>query len=246
MSMTEKMPWALVTGASGEIGQAIGTYLAEAGVPLYLHYNRSEHKLERLVHLCSERAVPCVKLQADLRDPGQIAAMFGQMSAPPLLVVNNASADHVGLFTDVSVETFDELVAMNVRSAFLVCQAALPAMLRERYGRIVNVSSIWGLTGGSCEVLYSLTKGAINTFTKALAKEMAPNGITVNAVAPGAIRGGMMERFSPDEVEMIADEIPANRLGDPREVAAVVRFLLSADASYVTGQIISPNGGWYT
>ncbi|MGN7470159.1 elongation factor P 5-aminopentanone reductase [Brevibacillus sp. SAFN-007a] len=244
--MTENIPWALVTGASGEIGQAIAACLAEAGVPLYLHYNRSENKLDRLVQLCQERAVPCVKLQADLRDPGQIAAMFGQMPSPPLLVVNNASADHVGLFTDVSVETFDELVALNVRSAFLVCQAALPAMLRERYGRIVNVSSIWGLTGGSCEVLYSLTKGAINTFTKALAKEMAPNGITVNAVAPGAIRGGMMERFSPDEVEMIADEIPANRLGDPREVAAVVRFLLSADASYVTGQIISPNGGWYT
>lgn len=242
----KETPWALVTGASGEIGQAIGTYLAEAGVPLYLHYNRSENKLDSLVQLCQEHDVPCVKLQADLRDPGQIAAMFEQMSSPPLLVVNNASADHVGLFTDVSVETFDELVATNVRSAFLVCQAALPAMLRERYGRIVNVSSIWGLTGGSCEVLYSLTKGAINTFTKALAKEMAPNGITVNAVAPGAIRGGMMERFSPDEVELIADEIPANRLGDPREVAAVVRFLLSADASYVTGQIISPNGGWYT
>lgn len=244
--MMEKTPWAFISGASGEIGQAIGTYLAEAGVPLYLHYNRSESKLDRLVQLCQERNVPFCKLQADLREPAQIAAMFAQMPSPPLLIVNNASADHVGLFTDVSVEMFDELVAMNVRSAFLVCQAALPAMLRERYGRIVNVSSIWGLTGGSCEVLYSLTKGAINTFTKALAKEMAPNGITVNAVAPGAIAGGMMARFSPDEVEMIAEEIPANRLGDPREVAAVVRFLLSADASYVTGQIISPNGGWYT
>ncbi|TGV06577.1 SDR family NAD(P)-dependent oxidoreductase, partial [Mesorhizobium sp. M00.F.Ca.ET.186.01.1.1] len=121
MDKMEKTPWAFISGASGEIGQAIGTYLAEAGVPLYLHYNRSESKLDRLVQLCQERNVPFCKLQADLRDPAQIAAMFAQMPSPPLLIVNNASADHVGLFTDVSVEMFDELVAMNVRSAFLVC-----------------------------------------------------------------------------------------------------------------------------
>jgi 3-oxoacyl-[acyl-carrier protein] reductase len=171
--------------------------------------------------------------------------MFQAMPVAPLLLVNNASADNVGLFTDVSPEMFDELVALNVRSAYFVTQAAVGAMLRERYGRIVNISSVWGLTGGSCEVLYSLTKGAVNAFTKALAKELAPNGITVNAVAPGAIQGGMMERFSPEELEMIAAEIPAGRLGTPAEVAAVVRFLLTAEASYLTGQIISPNGGWY-
>ncbi|NQF14317.1 SDR family oxidoreductase [Brevibacillus sp. HB1.3] len=242
----QETPWALITGASGEIGQAIGAYLIDAGVPLYLHYNRNKEKLEPLVQKCQERGIPFSILQADLRDPQQIAAMFAQMQAAPLLIVNNASVDDVGLFTDVTVEKFDELLALNVRSVFLVCQAAVPAMLRARYGRIVNISSIWGLTGGSCEVLYSMTKGAINTFTKALAKEMAPNGITVNAVAPGAIAGGMMERFAPDEMEMIAEEIPANRLGQPYEVAAVVRFLLSADSSYVTGQVISPNGGWYT
>ncbi|UED77413.1 elongation factor P 5-aminopentanone reductase [Brevibacillus sp. DP1.3A] len=242
----QETPWALITGASGEIGQAIAAYLIDTGVPLYLHYNRNIEKLEPLVQKCQEQGVPCGILQADLRDPQQIAAMFAQMQVAPLLIVNNASVDDVGLFTDVTVEKFDELIALNVRSAFLVCQAAVPAMLRARYGRIVNISSIWGLTGGSCEVLYSMTKGAVNTFTKALAKEMAPNGITVNAVAPGAIAGGMMERFAPDEMDMIAEEIPANRLGQPYEVAAVVRFLLSADSSYVTGQVISPNGGWYT
>lgn len=244
--MNQEAPWALITGASGEIGQAIGACLAEAGVPLYLHYHQAEAKLESLVHTCHTLGVPVCKLQADLRDPSQISAMFQSMPVAPLLIVNNASIDHVGLFSDVSVGMFDEMVALNVRSSFLVSQAALPAMLRARYGRIVNVSSIWGMTGGSCEVLYSLTKGAVNTFTKALAKEMAPNGITVNAVAPGAIQGGMMQRFSPDELEMIAEEIPANRLGRPEEVAAVVRFLLTREASYVTGQIISPNGGWYT
>ncbi|MFD2371370.1 elongation factor P 5-aminopentanone reductase [Brevibacillus sp. GCM10020057] len=244
--MHQQTPWALVTGASGEIGQAIAANLAHAGVPLYLHYHQSGHKLAGLLQLCQQLGVPASPVQADLRDPAQIAAMFGQLPVAPLLIVNNASVDHVGLFSDVTVAQFDELVAANVRSAFLVSQAGLSAMLRERYGRIVNITSIWGLTGGSCEVLYSLTKGAVNSFTKALAKEVAPNGITVNAVAPGAIAGGMMERFSPDEVAAIAEEIPANRLGSPAEVASVVRFLLSREASYVTGQIISPNGGWYT
>lgn len=244
--MNPQSPWALVTGASGTIGLAIAEALARVGIPLYLHYNRSGEKLIPLLQRCQELGVPAVTLQADLRYPEQISHMFQQMQVPPLLIVNNASADHVGLFTDVTIPQFDELMALNVRSSFLVTQLALPAMLRERYGRIVNITSVWGLTGGSCEVLYSLTKGALNTFTKALAKEMAPNGITVNAVAPGAIQGGMMERFSPDEVEAIADEIPANRLGKPEEVASVVRFLLSGEASYVTGQIISPNGGWYT
>lgn len=244
--MNQQKPWAFVTGASGSIGQAISISLAQAGVPLYLHYNKSGEKLEPVLQFCRQHGVPALPIQADLRDPQQIAAMFRHMHIPPLLLVNNASADHVGLFSDVSLELFDEMIAVNVRSAFLVSQAALPAMLRERYGRIVNISSIWGMTGGSCEVLYSLTKGAINAFTKALAKELAPNGITVNGVAPGAISGGMMERFSPDEVEAIAEEIPMNRLGSPAEVAAVVRFLLSPEASYLTGQIISPNGGWYT
>ncbi|MGG4496693.1 elongation factor P 5-aminopentanone reductase [Brevibacillus reuszeri] len=244
--MHQGTPWALITGSSGEIGQAIAVCLAEVGVPLYLHYHQAESKIDALVQKCQTLGVSAGKLQADLRDPAQITAMFEAMPIAPLLIVNNASVDHVGLFSDVSVEMFDEMMHINVRSSFLVSQAAVPAMLRERYGRIVNVSSIWGMTGGSCEVLYSLSKGAINTFTKALAKELAPNGITVNAVAPGAIEGGMMQKFSADELAMIAEEIPASRLGRPEEVAAVVRFLLTREASYVTGQIISPNGGWYT
>ncbi|MCK9905551.1 SDR family oxidoreductase, partial [Frankia sp. Cpl3] len=229
-----------MTGASGEIGHAISMALAESGVPLYLHYHQADSKLEPVLQFCQERGLPAYPVQADLRDVAQIERLFTQLPVSPLLVVNNASIDHVGLFTDISPLMFDELIAVNVRSAFFVSQYALPAMLRAQFGRIVTISSIWGMAGGSCEVLYSLTKGALNTFTKALAKEVAPNQITVNAVAPGAIEGGMTNRFSPEELDTVREEIPVGRLGKPAEVASLVRYLLSAEAGYVTGQIISP------
>lgn len=240
------MPWALVTGASGEIGQAIAFELAAQGVPLYLHYFRSPHKLEPILAFCQERGVPVIALHADLRDVQAIAGMFEQMAIKPLFLVNNASVDHVGLVQDVNPALFDELLATNVRSTFFVTQTALPWLLREQFGRIVNISSIWGITGASCEVLYSLTKGAIISYTKALAKEVARSGITVNAVAPGAVEGGMMEKFTPYELQEIAEEIPAGRLGKPSEIASLVSYLLLGNAGYLTGQVISPNGGWHT
>ncbi|WP_134686270.1 elongation factor P 5-aminopentanone reductase [Brevibacillus migulae] len=244
--MGRETPWAFISGASGEIGQAIALALADQGVPLFLHYHQSGHKLEPVLQYCRERSVPAYPIQADLRDLTQIQTIFDMLPVKPLLLVNNSSVDHVGLFTDITPEQFEELVNINVRSAFFLTQAAVKPMIQQGYGRIVNLSSIWGLTGGSCEVLYSLTKGAINSFTKALAKELAPSGITVNAVAPGAVEGGMMRRFSPEEVEQISQEIPVGRMGLSTEVASLVSYLLSPQSGYVTGQIISPNGGWYT
>ncbi|WP_139488912.1 elongation factor P 5-aminopentanone reductase [Brevibacillus dissolubilis] len=239
-------PWALITGASGEIGQAIGFALAQRGIPLYLHYNSAGDKLEPLLAYCRESGLPAFALQADLSDVQAIYQLFEAMPVKPLLVVNNASVDHFGLITDVSPQLFDHLVNVNVRSAFFISQAASQAMIREGFGRIVNISSIWGQTGSSCEVLYSLTKGAILSFTKALAKELGPSHITVNAVAPGAVAGGMMNKFSPEDIQSISEEIPLGRLGKPEEVASAVAYLLSPEAGYITGQVISLNGGWYT
>jgi 3-oxoacyl-[acyl-carrier protein] reductase len=244
--MGRETPWAFISGASGEIGQAIALTLADQGIPLYLHYHQSGHKLDAILQYCEQRNVPAHPLQADLRDLAQIQAVIDMLPVKPLLLVNNSSIDHYGLFTDVTPTDFEELVNVNVRSAFFLSQAVVKGMIQQGYGRIVNLSSIWGLTGGSCEVLYSLTKGAVNSFTKALAKELAPSGITVNAVAPGAVEGGMMRRFGTEEVDLITQEIPLGRMGTGMEIASLVAYLLSPQAGYVTGQIISPNGGWYT
>lgn len=244
--MYQQTPWALVTGASGELGQEISLALARQNIPLYLHYHQGEQRLQPVLAECARLGVPAYPIQADLGDPKQIITLFAQLPIKPLLLVNNAGIDHFGLVSEVSPELFDQLIAVNVRSLFFVTQQALPAMLHARFGRIVNVSSIWGQTGSACEVLYSLTKGAILSYTKALAKEVALNGITANAVAPGAIEGGMMRRFSDEEREMICEQIPAGRLGQATEVASLVNYLLSAEAGYITGQVVSANGGWYT
>ncbi|QDX94917.1 SDR family oxidoreductase [Brevibacillus laterosporus] len=243
--MEDKQAWALVTGASGEIGQAIAKKLADESIPLYLHYNKQVEKINVLLSYCQKKDVPAIALQADLSQPEAVTSMFTQMPIKPLYIINNASIDHVGLVNDVTPALFDELVRVNMGSCFFVSQQGLPAMLQARFGRIVTISSIWGETGAACEVLYSMTKGAILSFTKALAKEVALNHITVNAVSPGAVSGGMMDRFTSEEKEDLCEEIPMGRLGQPEEVAAAVSFLLQKEAGYITGQTVSVNGGWH-
>jgi len=133
-----------------------------------------------------------------------------------------------------------------LKGAFLTTQQFMKPMIRQKYGRIINVSSIWGISGASCEVVYSTAKGGINAFTKALAKELAPSGVTVNAVAPGAVDTQMMAGFDTSEKTAIENEIPVGRFGQPHEIASLVYFLALPESGYITGQIISPNGGWYT
>ncbi|MNP50790.1 3-oxoacyl-[acyl-carrier-protein] reductase FabG [compost metagenome] len=135
---------------------------------------------------------------------------------------------------------------INLKSVFLCTQIFIPHMISQRFGRIINVSSVWGITGASCEVAYSASKGGVNAFSKALAKELAPSGVTVNAVAPGAVKTDMMADFNAEELRLIEQEIPVGRLGNPEEISSLVYFLALPESGYITGQVISPNGGWLT
>lgn len=239
--------WALVTGASGGIGSAISKKLAEQGYHLYLHYRKGKEEVDQLKVECERLGSYAICLQADLESVGNLEDMISQIGRTPEILINNAGLTHYGLFAETKLSDIEQLYRINVRAPFLLAQKFTPFMVRRGFGRIINISSIWGLTGASCEVLYSMTKGALLAFTKALAKELAPSGITVNAVVPGAIEGDLLHRqFAREELESIASEIPMGRLGKPEEIASLVCYLLQPDAEYITGQVISPNGGWYT
>ena len=158
-------------------------------------------------------------------------------------MVNNAGVSHIGLLSDLSLDEWNLLIQTNLTSVFCCCKHAVPNMVRNQYGRIINISSVWGIAGASCEVAYSASKGGVNAFTKALAKELAPSNISVNAIACGVVDTRMNQHFSTEEQQKLAEEIPAGRFGTPKETAQLAAFLASAPA-YLTGQIISLDGGW--
>jgi 3-oxoacyl-[acyl-carrier protein] reductase len=150
------------------------------------------------------------------------------------------------MLADVTEEEWDQVMNINLRGMFLCTQLFMSHMVNQKYGRIINVSSIWGISGASCEVLYSTAKGGVNAFTKSLAKELAPSGVTVNAVAPGVVETTMNNNLNPQEKQALKDEIPAGRFAQPDEIASLVYFIALPESGYITGQIISPNGGWLT
>ncbi|ATH91481.1 3-ketoacyl-ACP reductase [Bacillus glycinifermentans] len=238
---------ALVTGASGGIGQSICEKLAQSGFDLLLHYNTNEKAAVSLSgRLSNTYRIQTEIIQSDLSDPGGAAAVSACIGGRALdAVVLNSGQSYRGLVTDMTDEEAHEMVQLHVTSPFTLTRNVLPAMIRRKAGAIVAITSIWGETGASCEVLYSMTKGAQHSFVKALAKELAPSGIRVNAVSPGAVKTNMMSGFSDKEEDMIAEDIPMGRLAKPDEVADAVQFLLSEKASYITGQILSVNGGWH-
>lgn len=239
--------WALVTGASGGIGSAIAIALARQGYYLYLHYRNGLDEILQVKKSCEELGVHTVILQANLEEVSEIKQLIEHMGRMPEVLINNAGATHYGMFTETHLEDVELLYKINVRAPFLLAQKLCPSMIRRKFGRVINISSIWGMTGASCEVLYSMTKGAMLSFTKALAKELAPSGVTVNSVVPGAIEGKLLrQQFSKEDLDLVTTEIPMGRLGKPEEIASLVSYLLQPEAEYITGQVISPNGGWYT
>ncbi|PZE22390.1 elongation factor P 5-aminopentanone reductase [Paenibacillus xerothermodurans] len=239
----------LVTGGSRGIGAAIAERFASVGMNVVIHYLQSHEAANETARTCMQHGAKVLTATADLRSKEQIVRLhekLQQHDMVPDILVNNAGIAHYGLLSDVSEEQWDDVMSVNLKGTFLTTQHFMQSMISEKYGRIINVSSIWGISGASCEVIYSTAKGGINAFTKALAKELAPSGVTVNAVAPGAVDTDMMGNFNSAEKEAIEQEIPAGRFAHPNEIASLVYFLALPESGYITGQIISPNGGWLT
>lgn len=234
---------ALITGASRGIGAAIAEALAGAGCNVRLVCRTQIETLEALAQSLQDRChILAQAYQADVGDAASVEALFASFP-PPQIIINNAGISRIGTLTQTSAQDWDALLSTNLTGVCNVCRAAVPGLL-ARGGRILNISSVWGLVGASCEVAYSATKGGLNAFTRALAKELAPSGIPVNAIACGAIDTDMNRaHFSDAELDVLAEEIPAGRLGQPQEVAQLVLLLLQAPV-YLTGQIISFDGGW--
>lgn len=239
------MKYALITGASGGIGSAIAEKLAQDGYSLYLHYNKNEQKINELKKTLSQYGVEIKTVCADLSNSQGVSILLDAISHNVDVLVHNSGESIYGLITDLDDATIARQVQLHLTSPISITKALLPAMISRKNGRIIFITSIWGQTGASCEVLYSSLKGAQNTFVKALAKEVAPSGILVNGIAPGAIDTKMLQDFSDDDLEVLKEDIPLGRLGTPSEIADTVSFLISAKATYITGQIISVNGGWY-
>lgn len=234
---------ALVTGASRGIGRAIAEALAGEGYRLYLTCRHSEKELTHLSHHLSETChVECTPILADMGDPQAVDQVFAQINELTLLV-NNAGISHVGLLHEMSTEEWQAVMDVNLNALFYTCRLAIPLMLKRHAGKIVNISSVWGNTGASMEVAYSASKGGVNAFTRALAKELAPSGIQVNAIACGVIDTDMNRCFSVEDLEALRAEIPADRIGQPSEVAKLLLSLVNAPA-YLTGQVVTLDGGW--
>ncbi|MCG7407428.1 3-oxoacyl-ACP reductase FabG [Paenibacillus sp. ACRRX] len=237
----------LITGGSRGIGAAIAERFASVGMRIVIHYLEAHEAANEVARRCIALGSEVMTISADLRSKEQLRRMKEKLDAEgfvPDIVVNNAGVSYYGLFTDVTEEEWDECMAINLKGTFMCSQLFVPHMIRQRYGRIINVSSVWGIAGASCEVMYSAAKGGINAFTKALAKELAPSGVTVNAVAPGAVDTDMMKHLDEEERISLQAEIPAGRMANPDEIASLIYFLALPESSYITGQIISPNGGW--
>ncbi|PEA54537.1 3-ketoacyl-ACP reductase [Bacillus pseudomycoides] len=233
--------FALVTGGSGGIGSAVVRRLVKDGYAVYVHYNQGEKRVQQL----EQELKDIIPVQANLSEIDGASELWSQIHHPIETIVYAAGQSIFGLTTDVTEEQLNGMVELQVKNVYKLVSFALPSMIRNRSGNIVVISSIWGQIGASCEVLYSMVKGAQNSYVKALAKEVALSGVRVNAIAPGAIETEMMRVFSNEEKQEIAEEIPLGRLGVAEEVANTVAFVVSSQASYITGQIIGVNGGWH-
>lgn len=237
----------LITGSSRGIGRATAILFAENNYNVVINYNKSEKEANDLYNLLKEKGLSVRIFKADVSKRHEVNAMvnfcigeFGKID----VLINNAGISRDKLFTDITDEDWDEMMAVNLNSVFYTTQKALQYMIPEHSGKIINISSIWGMVGGSYEVHYSTSKAAIIGMTKALAKELGPSNIQVNCIAPGVIQTDMLNNVNQETLDILRDETPLIKLGTPEDIANCALFLADDKSNFITGQVISPNGGF--
>ena len=227
----------VITGGSRGIGAAAVELFAAQGHRVYFLYEKEHDRAKEVVHRTGATAICC-----DVADEAAVNAAFHQIGTVDVLV-NNAGICYYGLMSQMTEDQWNRIFDVNVKGIFHCVKAAMPGFLQNHRGCIINVSSMWGRTGSSCEAAYSATKGAVIALTKALAKEVGPSGIRVNCIAPGAIATRMNDNLDEEAVALLREETPLGRMGTPEEIAKAIAFLALEDSAFTTGQVLSPNGG---
>lgn len=241
------MKTAIITGGATGIGKAITSVLASNGYNVVVCYNKSESKATSLCETINSLGYTSLPFQCDVTDSKNVKLLF-QFTSDNFgsvdLLVCNAGIAQQKLFTNITDGDWDDMINTNLTGCFNCCREASRYMVKNHSGCIINISSMWGLTGASCEVHYSASKAGVIGLTKALAKELGPSGIRVNCIAPGVIKTDMLSSFSEDDLKTLAGETPLCRLGEPQDIAEAVLFLASEKASFITGQTLSVDGGF--
>lgn len=246
-SNARKKETIFITGGSRGIGRASALRMAKPGRNIALLYRQHEEEAREVAALCREKGADTLLLQTDVSDFDQLSRAFSQVNRTfggVDVLVNNAGVSTYGLVQDISPLEWDRVFSVNVNGYFYTTKLAIPHMVDRKWGRIINISSVWGMVGASCESLYAATKGAIIAFTKSCARELAYSGITCNCIAPGMVDTPMMNDLDEESIRVVLSEIPLGRMVGPEEVALWVDHFASREAEATTGQVISPNGGW--
>lgn len=237
------MQTALITGASRGIGSEIARQLAKNGFRVIVNYNASERDAQSLIlELNNTNSMKCIAVQADVSDRAQVEAMFAVAGGIDVLI-NNAGIAQQKLFTDITEQDWDTMFDIDVKGVFHCCQCALPYMIHQKRGKIINISSMWGQVGASCEVHYSAAKAAVIGLTKSLAKEVGPSGIQVNCIAPGVIQTEMNAHLDESTMKELKEETPLGVIGTTEDIANAVSFLAGEKSNFITGQVLGVNGG---
>jgi 3-oxoacyl-[acyl-carrier protein] reductase len=237
---------AIVTGASRGIGKGIAIELAKAGASVVINYKNNDEAAEETLQQIRELGAYGLRIKGDVSDyefSKQLIETTVEKLGKIDILVNNAGISKVELFMDAVPEEWDNMLNVNLKGTVNCSHSVVKEMIKQKSGSIINISSIWGNVGASCEVIYSASKGAINSFTKALAKELAPSNIRVNAIAPGVIDTEMNGWLSDDDRKALAEEIPMMKFGEVQDVGMLVNFLASENSKYITGQVITIDGG---